>query len=411
MISIEKAQKQGQVIIYRNTFMSSKYDPILEGERLFKTLLPNTQAAICLGVGPLYHLAKLVLVLKKIILIEPRFDLKKKWSELISNFPFLDLFSHDNFSHPFIILDKPKMTSLDEAIFQIPTSIQINNIHVYDQLKKSDFFLNPEKIKRQLITSLNNREKHLNTEKYFSNIWLKNTIFNLEHCAVSLISDLNISSKRGILIGSGPSLEQQINEIKGKKIFKCALPGVLNYLLKKKIIPDCIFSSDASFYNSYHFETLRINKLPIPIIVPLSISHQSIKHQLGKIYTFFDEPIIIEKMEKYLLDKKILKQLKNNFVNMQASVIISGLFIFALLGIKKITVVGADFSSTPFKSHALSNTTEEIMFSQSRRLKPFENRHHYLYSHHLKRKDGQWSDEKLMLYKDSFQKARDFLKI
>ena len=412
MISIEKAKKQGKVVIYRNNFLSSKHDPIFEGARLFKTLPTHAKAVICLGIGPLYHLCELIKVSKKVILIEPRLNLKEKWRIFLHHFPFLESASHDNFSGPFVVLDKSNISLLDEAIFQIPDSIKINDIYVYDQLKKMDVFLNPQKIKQQVITSLDNREKYLNTENYFSKIWLKNAIFNLEHNSINPVSSLNVSSTQGVLIGSGPNLEHQIEEIRGKKIFKCAVSGVINYLLDKKIVPDCILSSDASFYNSYHFEALQANKLTIPVIVPLSIAHQCIKHYLGKVYIFFDDPVIIEEMEKHGLDEKILKELKDNFVNMQASVIISGLFIFVLLGIKEISVLGANFSSTPFKSHALSNTTEEIMFSQGKKLKPFENRYHYLYSHHLKKMGkNNWSDKKLILYKDLFQKACDSLKV
>ena len=407
MIVIEKAKRQGQVVFYHNTPLSSRYDPLAEAGRLVSTLPPQAKAAICLGLGPLYHLRELSTTLEKVILIEPRFTLGENLAELIKHFPFLKSLS-SNCSQRFVLLDKANRSSLEQAVLHIPASIRIADIHIFDQLKKEEE--SALSLRRELVACLDAREKHLNTENYFEKIWIKNTLANLEKGPIHLVGNLQTHSQQGILIGSAPSLESQIETLRNKKVFKCALPGVLNYLLDNGIVPDCLLSSDASFYNTYHFQALKPKGLSLPLIVPLSISRHCLKGHGGKVYYFIDDRQTLQGMHKHLSAEGILNRLKRSIVGMHGSVTVSGLFVFSLLGIKQVAVVGADFSSTPFKSHARSNTTEEIMFSTTSRLQPFEHRHHYLYSYSLKKGEGdKWSDKKLTLYKELFERALDDL--
>lgn len=430
-IRVQQAKKRGCVIFWQESPLSSQYDPIAEGERLSKTLFDQTKVVFCLGIGPLYHLPLLLKRVEKIILIEPRFALEccLKNDNLIQHFPFLKGCLIGQVSSPIIIIDKNHLSLLENIIFSIPSNIGIKTIQVFDLLKipsnkkygGDNLTTSIGRIKKNVIVCLDKREKNLNTERYFSKVWLKNTLSNLEQKPIRLVNYLKIPSGCGLLIASAPSLEEEIeisakkkiDKLKQKTIFKCALPGVFDYLLYKGIIPDCILSSDASFYNTYHFEAIRRSGLNIPLIVPLSIARQCTKDYLGKVYYFIDDTRVVDLLSQYIgIDNSVVLSLKQNLVNMAGSVVVSGLSIFSLLGVKKIKVIGADFTSTPFKSHALSNTTEELMFSSTKRLKPFENRYHYLYGHHLKKNDrGKWVDRKLSLYKDLFEKVHHHLNL
>lgn len=104
-----------------------------------------------------------------------------------------------------------------------------------------------------------------NTQRNFGLVWTKNIFKNLNLLKQDKfnLSPLTNDNKQILITGAGPSLDENINFIQSNRSnFKIASSDTsLPILMKYNIIPDFVFSHDASNYSTLHFLNKKHNNI------------------------------------------------------------------------------------------------------------------------------------------------------
>ena len=396
-VQVYPAKEAGYFIALDGKPIASTYNPIKEGKRLQKTFSIEADYFLFLGISPLYQWINLKDRTKRIWLIEYRFDLERHLDTILRGHPDLreeieaGLGDHIFILNPF---HKHFARDVEKALLEI----DVTQLQIVDKNKSNHFRLS---LSRRLIhRAVDGAIKNRQTEAYFNNLWLKNARKNLDSRPFRWIDELDVKAGAALLIGSGLSLEGMMEDIKKKENFFLifSLPGILPLLDRFRITPHFIVATDASFYNDYHFHWIyRRNNVP-PLLCPLSICPSIPRHYPGKVYFFIDDEYILKWILQAAQDETTRLLINKMFFPMRGSVTIQAIQILAQWGIPMLATAGVDFFVTPFRSHSPSNTTEEWMFNEGTRLRPFENRYHWLYFYSLTLSHQGWQDSKNSLY-------------
>ena len=178
-----------------------------------------------------------------------------------------------------------------------------------------------------------------------------------------------------------------------------AVPGILGWLLSNDIIPDCLFTTDAGFWNSRHFYAYFYRRCRIPVLTSFSAC---IPQFTGSCYFFFHDSDYETAVQKKLGAERP-DMILWPIIPMQGSVLCAAALLLARAGIKNLYTAGADFKKDAFRAHAVSNSSEEILFSATSRFSPFESLYRPL-ADGIKKGD-LFFDPKLSLYGELFLKA------
>lgn len=154
-----------------------------------------------------------------------------------------------------------------------------------------------------------------------------------------------------IMVASGPSLDKNIDELKGLKgrAFIMAADSALRVLLKHEIIPDMFVSVDA-MKNQKHFEYPGV--ADIPIFTDASNNYQTLlKIRAAKFFMNDMNPHV----NRFLTKKEILVP---TFAS-GGSVANDGYALAAAMGFKTIILVGQDLAYTDNKTHSQESVRGE----------------------------------------------------
>jgi len=111
-----------------------------------------------------------------------------------------------------------------------------------------------------------NAKTMLITREYFEKKWLINSCVLLKNinCTTKLTSKIE---KPVLICASGPSLKPNLTIIKEnqKSFFIIALSSALSVLLKNKIQPDLVFSTDGGYWAGEHLKKLKNLTIALPL--------------------------------------------------------------------------------------------------------------------------------------------------
>lgn len=144
--------------------------------------------------------------------------------------------------------------------------------------------------------------------------------------------------KTCLIVGAGPSLDQDIMQVDSSKYFVFSSDMALKALLDKKIVPNMIVSVDAQKTVASMFDQVSIS---IPAVFSVHTHPDAILSHQGKKYftsTFEDHSILKN-------NPKLLKALKKIMIlKAGGSVMSKALLLAVFMGFKRIITIGADFS-------------------------------------------------------------------
>ena len=445
MLSLQISKKEGYTFFYHNQAINSNYDPIKQGKRIADKIPNFVTNVVFVGIIPFYQCIELLKRNIKIYCIELLFHIDWKTKSILDQelnrlvseedrkkFYLIDfsdklnqVFQNNNLIENVLFKYQWKATDFNTSICIDNYALSCSNFEIYQKKKNkiSEFCRNIQ----SLFTKY---RSNFQTEDYFKKTWLKNTQINLDLLVKNrdffvlnhLINQLNSNV---YFVSSGCSTEIFIQQVKENYTI-ISVPGIAPLLKKNNLIPQFFFSTDAGFYNQYHFsfiyqwnqELLSLGHSVIPLIAPLSLHPSITRNYKGNIYFYLDNKNLVPhlKINKLLIDKKTLLK---NYIEMNASVSINALLIAKKINIKKLLTLGVDFSMNPFKAHSLSNTMEEILFNRHLRFQTFENLFNQIYCENcIEIKDEKnindnklnWRDTKLSIYYDLFIKEKNKLK-
>ncbi len=395
-LEILPAKKVGYTFRSRGKYLASRYNPEAEAKRILEKVFEKNKTGqigkqikkvtskkvIFLGffpAYPIYFLYQKTPELSINIFDEISFPMTTYREVLLkihSLKPLGENDLNDKKNHQFLL-------ELEKKILPPEKLSQFLNALTKDELKnliilESPYLAEPLRKKfKSIIKSWGSKKIKVEaTEAYFNYHWIYNSIKNLFYRELNFIEEISLRESSAassnnnatcVLLVSGPSLEKNLVAIKELSlvfpIFSVA--GISELLLKHKIIPTALVSSDAGYYNTLHFKNIPDATEGIPIILSLT-SNISIGKK-NPTFFFVDLEEIFSLLKNYEEINPI------NFVPMNASITLTAITLFKKLGFKNVIIFGNDFSHHPFKAHAGSNTSEEIAFSTGKRTFSSEN--------------------------------------
>lgn len=358
---------------FKNKFLSSKYDPEKEANRLKQQISNlNNNLIVFFQINNLFYIKKLLEIenYKDFLIIEFSDKilkiLQKYFPENIditynNKSEFITKIK-DNYNNKNIIfLINPDKEILKQTLFAIERDevykIQSNRniLQYFDKVNTIfDSMLNQKKINSQTISK-------------FGYQWIKNSLINLEKYIFNKGVKLFFNFAKGLnilVIGGGPSLYYNIENI--KKIYPytliIAVDTALRPLLKNKIVPDFIVSFDSQSINSAYILTTNHSSsilLTVPTVNPILLEKYSGKIVFSSI--FFD---FIQKIDELTYPK---------FEILSGGTVTSSAYDFAkMMNPDNIFFLGLDLCYSYNQNHSKNALYEDLFYYFQNYLLPYE---------------------------------------
>lgn len=337
--------------IYR---LNSLYKPVEEANKwISQYKFNNLDIVICMfGLGNGIFLREVMNKIQNqgtIIIYEPSLSI---FLHVINNYDIYDILNSNNISIVIKGVNTQELKSLlNEYIDWINMNFQMQFVHPqYDVIFRNEYNDFMKVLQEHNTAQIMNR----NTASFLGKAVSRNTICNLKY-----ISDSNITSDLlskfpqeipAIIVGAGPSLDLNINELKKAKgesvIF--ATDSSLKYLFAHDIIPDFVVTLDA-LKSEVHFKDERWRE--VPLLCSIESKSTIVDVHRGK-KVFYN---IGKYLESTYLDcgKNLLRY------STGGSVTTACFSICANLGFKRIVLIGQDLAYKGDYTHA-GNVTSNV---------------------------------------------------
>ena len=355
-------------ILYNNKPLSSIYAPIEEAKKLINQNIKNNSSriGIFLSIASFYHIDYFLSLNKnsKAIIREKDIEIAKLVFENIES---------KNLKRIIILLDEKIEDIISFFNFYIAEEdikkiIYIRHIRASNiNAENKNYYDN---IHAVLINNIKEKLMSLTSNYYFAPIWARNIIYNLKlNKGYSIKTYKNILSKKIplLLISAGASIDNYIEKIKelSKTHFILVLSHAFNTLIKNKIKPDAIVSTDGGFYSCLHIiDAIKEN-------IPIFTTHSAYSFPLTNINKkrifYFSHN---ESFEKIIYSNK--NSDNNIYFPMEGSVIMPALRIANFLNPKYILFAGCDFCHLDNKSHSKYSNAIALDFITSNKINTFE---------------------------------------
>ncbi len=339
-IIFENAKNGSLTCSVDGKFLHSKYNPIKEAENFVENLKIQKNPSYIVITEPCisYIAEKIKEKFKdsKIVAIRYSHDFDSFNSEFDCVIYATNEIQVENLSTELFrkIGEKNLLTS---AFFQwIPAA------NVFSETNK--------KVWTEIKSALEYSKMTLFTDSYFSKRWFLNSIKNLVF--TKNIYQLNRTNLPIVITASGRSLEKCLPKLKKerKNIFLICVSSATSVLLKNKIIPDFVISTDGGFWAKKHLEALK-NFPEIPVALAIEAACPSFLLKRNPI-------ILLEYCDGF--SKKLLDCLKLNFDFAERNGTVSGTAVALAqkLTEKNIYVCGLDLYSSKGFQHTMPNALE-----------------------------------------------------
>ncbi|EYE88820.1 hypothetical protein Q428_05900 [Fervidicella metallireducens AeB] len=271
---------------------------------------------------------------KEIVIVEPN---KELFNKLISN----KFNIKNNIVRVACMEDENFYQNLLSAVSK--NSFEILVFSNYDIVFKEQFKAFLDKV----IFMYNDKKLMENTQKYFAEDWFVNFLSNLTYINdfERVDSYKNIfKGKPAIVISAGPSLEKNLNYLKGNEDKFIIITGArtLNTLIREGINPDfaCIIDSSKEMYDVFKHSL----DSEVPLLTIDTGNTEIIKRYKGEKILFNSKDFI--NASRYLLDFKM------DLLFQGGSVAHTCTSFAKLLGCDPIIFIGQDLAYTNNKLHA-----------------------------------------------------------
>src|SRR4030042_1158072 len=249
-----------------NIYLHSKYDPVIEADRITELLLKDKDELDVLLIfgGGLGYIPRLLfdkIIKKSNLKILPyilylEVDIRLFLTSL-NCFDWSEILKNENFK---VFLEADK-----EQIGAFIQSIPTKRIRYY--YHRPSFMLNEnyyKNIQKYIEYILDRKDMNNATFARFQKVWTRNIIFNLPYYINSNpLNSLKDTAKgmTSILTAGGPSLEKSIDFIRKNKdnAIIISVDTAYKYLLKNGITPDILVTIDPQFWNYKYIENLKFD--------------------------------------------------------------------------------------------------------------------------------------------------------
>ncbi|MEW5692056.1 MAG: 6-hydroxymethylpterin diphosphokinase MptE-like protein [Candidatus Hydrogenedentota bacterium] len=361
--------KNGLITLSDNNgnYLHSIYDPIKEAKRKIDSLnIDKDTFVIVIGLGAGYTLVLLKEIVKKVVVIEPFLECITismnvvDYEDVLSKLHLIFCTDIKNITDVIMnnfdpLLDGKVVTIVNENEF-------LQDKELLDKIFKDVKYAVDERTTFNIVVSK------------FGRLWFDNFVKTLKSDKKFFTtSSLPRIKGTGIIIGSGPSLEEDIKEIrdKSKYCYTFVADSALKPCLEQGVDIDFVCSVDPQRKTSTFFKNKKNNE-KMPVLLCDTISN-------ADILTFFNNIVLIPSDHPLNLWLANHGYIKGVFINQGGSVVIPLINIVLRIGLEHIILAGID-SGFPFKKvysrgiydYNLLNKYNSYIFTQLSRIKTFE---------------------------------------
>lgn len=362
-IIIEKSKDNNPIVKIktpqRELYLSSRYYPFQEAEKISNNITLNTQHLLLIGLGNPYLVFSISKKNpeKEITVIEPSQEIL---NVILSNDYTNKLVSSSNV--------KIKLIRNLEELKEFLSNISYFEYYINPQYKVMFEFLTnwEDTIKK----TLQNLEINRNTLKRFGNVWTKNLFLSSDYILLTKGVKEFLGIFKGIdtiIVGAGPSLDESIHILKElyNSFLIVSVDTSWGYLVNNGIQPDIVITVDPQLKNFVYNLTSKNYKNTIfvcdtlyPYIIYKHIPIQNI--------LTFDSPLKVWQTikEKFNLEK--------GTIEVGGSVVCSAIDLAYKLGSNSILLVGVDLGFPGQKIYSKGNYYEITNFLQSNIFLPYD---------------------------------------
>ncbi len=375
-------------------YIHSKYNPIKEAEEWAeKNYDLKKKIYVIFGGGLLYHAKELIKKLDnncKVIVIETSIDI---YNMIINEEIFEELKRDSRFSlivakSNFDILNYLKKALESKSL----TNIKICKLESYENCFNYEFKEYLKAVKKMIIhKSINDNTSFLFSIDYTKNII--NNLFIAQNSHYIMKFKNKFEDKVAIIVSAGPSLEKNIDLLKGNEDKFIIISGgrTLRSLLEKSIVPHFVVSIDPAIENFELFKP--VLNCTVPLVCSFVNNKEITNNYLGK-KIFYNDCLVPN------LDKQILRQ-NIDGISGGGSVATYQTSFAHYIGCKTIIMIGQDLAYTDNKFHAdIASDEINIVKNDADLIKVKGIKTDYVYTSHSLNMYKDWFENYAYLYKD-----------
>lgn len=323
--------------------LHSKYDPVIEAERIAQANYSMHHTIILFGYGLGYVVDELLkkIVHEHIIVIDPLIELGQ-----------LEISERHKNNKKLIYWQKSHTNTLGYTIAKLSAGLELKLTVIcspnYDALFQKDYY----ELLRYLRDFQNRTQINNNTVTIFSKQWQKNMAYNLP----SIVRDESLTVLHNkfdlpiVIASGGPSLTKQLPLLKKLEghVIIIAAGSTINSLLASNIEPDFVVSIDGGEPNYNHFKDLKCDNTRL---IYSTFNHHGIRQSFTKkAYVFA------------AMGQGVIKNYLHEKFNIDVPMVLGGgtvahftYSIAHLFNSGPIAILGQDLAYTNNQTHAQSN--------------------------------------------------------
>ncbi|MGG1552420.1 motility associated factor glycosyltransferase family protein [Paenibacillus ferrarius] len=354
-------------------YIHSQYDPKREAESIINQYrdVEEYEHVLFYGVGLGYHIEEFMKRYpnKKVIMYEPQIPFFYHYlnSRSMENINFKNV---EN-----IVLEVSADdvdTYMVKYIEELNGKLLVITLPVYERIyaDRTKYFINRVKRIVSHITT------ELQTNLVYEKLWTLNSSYNFSKVlqTPSVIRDLKstFSGKPVILVAAGPSLNDEIDNLKrikaSKTAFIFAVGSANKTLLTNGIYPDAVCSYDPIQYNHVVLqEIIESNIMSIPLIFGSSVGKNTLLNYPGPLFHFVTGQDTISYY--YLNGEEMLN--KKEIIGDQPSIAVVMVDILCKLEVSQLILVGQNlaFRDDRYYSSNINYETRSEYLSKEEKLR------------------------------------------
>lgn len=275
----------------KELYIHSKYDPLKEAEALVEKYVEEIndfQHLFFYGIGLGYHIEAFIKKFPKMnfSIYEPNINILYQY---LCNRPMFEL-PNNRLKHFFVETETENVSIfLNRFTENISENVLFIALPSYERIFEENYKVFFEEFQK----SLRLKRSGFHTNYSFQKLWIFNSFKNFPKVVKSsnVIYDVpkdTFFNKPAILVAAGPSLEEEIEnlkEIKEKGLAYIFSIGSANkVLIANGIYPDAVTSYDPGLNNRLVFEEIRNKNIDsIPLIFGSSVGYSTIEDYPGKL--------------------------------------------------------------------------------------------------------------------------------
>lgn len=342
-IELLASKKNIPTVTVNGLLLHSKYDPVVEAERIAQANYLMHHTIILFGYGLGYIVDELLKTVgnEQIVIIDPLIEVGQ-----------LEICERHKKEKKVVYWEASHTNTLGYTIASLSEGLELKlNVICstnYDTLFQKEYY----ELLRYLRDFQNKTQINNNTVTIFAQQWQKNMAYNVP----SIVRDESLSVLHNkfelpvVIASGGPSLTKQLPLLKKleEHVIIIAAGSTINSLIASNIEPDFVVSIDGGEPNYNHFKDLKCEKARL---IYSTFNHHGIRHSFtNKAYVF--TAMQQGAIKNYLQDK----------FNMDVPMVLGGgtvahftYSIAHLFNSGPIAILGQDLAYTNNQTHAQNN--------------------------------------------------------